>query len=87
MTPPATPDREADDATDQEEIVVARYEVLHYRGDLTHDALPGVLLGFDELGRRYEVLDAEYDAEIDRTTVHLQYATEETLRTALGSAA
>lgn len=44
--------------------VAQRYEVLHYRGDVTMSdrAQPGALLGHDEMGRPYEVLDAEYIA-------------------------
>lgn len=85
------------------------YQVLHYRGDVTgaDKAQPGALLGGDEFGRPYEVIDAEYtppathgDGHFDGdgctfpalghflwsgTTVHLQYATPETLRAHLAS--
>ena len=39
-----------------------RYEVLHYPGDVSgsDQAQPGALLGCDEVGRPYEVIDAEY---------------------------
>jgi hypothetical protein len=49
------------------------YEVLHYHGDLTKVAEPGMLMGPDFGTRRiFEILDAEYDAEQDRTTVNLR---------------
>lgn len=69
-----------------------RYEVLHSPGDVTgaEQAQPGALLGHDEMGRPYEVLDAglEYFCPHGtdhprcqvRTSVHVQYATPETLR-------
>lgn len=41
-------------------LVEQRYEVLHYRRDVTSSAQPGQILGHDEFGRPYEVLDAEY---------------------------
>jgi hypothetical protein len=68
-----------------EPLIAQRYEELHYPGDVTgsDQAQPGALLGHDELGRPYEVLDAEYDAAADRTTVNLQYATPANLRAAL----
>lgn len=64
-----------------------RYGVLHYSGDLTgsEGLHPGGILGHDELGRPYEVLDAEYDAATNRTTVNLQYATADNLRAALAA--
>ncbi|TFV90430.1 hypothetical protein [Blastococcus sp. CT_GayMR16] len=39
-----------------------RYEELHYRADVTtsDQAQPGAILGHDELGRPYEVLDTEF---------------------------
>jgi hypothetical protein len=39
------------------------YEVLHYRRDVTgwDTAQPGRILGHDEFGRPYEVIDAEYE--------------------------
>jgi hypothetical protein len=42
--------------------VSARYEVLHFPGDLTDhpQAQPGQILGSDEMTRPYEVLDAEF---------------------------
>jgi hypothetical protein len=62
-----------------------RYEVLHYRGNVTGSdtAQPGALLGADEFGRPYEVIDAEYDPDSDRTTVQLQYASPESIRAAM----
>ncbi len=61
-----------------------RYEILHYRGDLTgqflldgdieDDTQPRTILGGDETTRPYEVFDAEYDPDPDLTTVHLRYA-------------
>lgn len=77
---------------------MSQYSVLHYRGDLTgsEQAQPGAILGHDEAGRPYEVLDAEFEPcpECDptmsaclacdetggRTTVHLQYGTPEAIR-------
>jgi hypothetical protein len=59
-----------------------KYGLLHYRGDLTKTALPGNLLGHDELYRPYVIIDAEYDAAEDRTTVHVQTASAEELRQA-----
>lgn len=40
-----------------------RYEVLHYLGDLTgsESLQPGRILGHDETGRPYEVIDAEFE--------------------------
>lgn len=65
-----------------------RYEQLHYRGNVTgaDRAQPGQILGHDELGRPYEVLDAEYEPDSGRTTVNLQYATPDNLRAALAAA-
>jgi hypothetical protein len=57
-----------------------RYGLLHYPGDVTAGARPGMVLGCDELGRPYEVLDAEYDSATDRTSVHLQYASPDNVR-------
>lgn len=54
------------------------YEILHYPGDVTDAAVEGKLLGEDELGRPYEIIDSEFDGE--RTTVHLKYASKETLK-------
>ena len=56
------------------------YENLNYKGDLTSVVRPGMLLGYDEVYNHWEVIDAEYDPEENRTTVRLQYATEETLK-------
>lgn len=42
------------------------YPVLRFRGDITNDLLPGQILGTDEFGRPFEVLDAEVDpVEVD----------------------
>lgn len=40
-----------------------RYEVLRYRGNVTgaDQAQPGRVLGCDEFGRPYEVIDAEFE--------------------------
>jgi hypothetical protein len=57
-----------------------RYEVLHYPGDVTARVHTGQIFGCDDFGRPYEVIDAEY--QHGHTTVHLQYATTETLRAA-----
>ena len=55
------------------------YHVLHYKGRV--DPLDeGEILGYDEVGREFEVIDCEYDPDTDRTTVNLQYATVESLR-------
>lgn len=42
---------------------MSQYAVLHYRGDVTGAELaqPGAILGHDEAGRPYEVLDAEFE--------------------------
>lgn len=56
------------------------YKMLNYRGDLTRTAEVGMILGEDEFGRPYEIIDADYDAESNMTQVHLQYATEDSLR-------
>lgn len=81
-----------------------RYEVLHYRGNVTSSAgaQPGAILGHDELGRPYEVIDAEYapvfcgvlhydgspcPGNHGMTTVQLQYATAENLRAAMAGGA
>jgi hypothetical protein len=66
------------------------YEVLHYRGDLTgsEDCQPGTLLGVNEMGWPFEVLDAEvvYGLEdspmVPYTRVHLQTATVDAVRAA-----
>lgn len=70
------------------------YGALHYRGDrrplgtglkvLRSDGgaertVP-VLLGADATGLPYEVLDVDYDAELDRSTVHLGPASPDTVR-------
>lgn len=59
-----------------------KYGLLHYLGDLTPTITPGHLLGHDELYRPFAIIDAEYDAASDRTTVHLQTATAEQLKAA-----
>lgn len=56
------------------------YGLLHYRGDVTHLALPGRVLGQSGFQIPYEVTEAEYDAGTDRTTVHLQHASADTMR-------
>lgn len=71
---------------------MTRYELLHYRGDLTPYIRPGQLLGYDEVGRPYAVLDAEVGYHCPhgtdhprcqvRTTVHLQYAPPEQITAA-----
>lgn len=60
------------------------YPTLRYRGNVTGSdtAQPGALLGHDEIGRPYEVIDAEYIPEDDVSNVFLQYATPDTLRRA-----
>lgn len=73
------------------------YPQLVYPGDITdwQMAQPGHLLGCDEVGRFYEVIDAELggvDGECAvcgpgrelHTHVNLQYATAETLKRAAG---
>jgi hypothetical protein len=65
-----------------------QYPVLRYPGNITgaDGAQPGALLGHDEIGRPYEVIDAEYidtpDGVGGYTNVFLQYATPETLKKA-----
>lgn len=63
------------------------YGLLHYPGDLTGDVVPGQLCGWDEAMRPFAVIDAEYQPEVDTTTVFLQYATPEQIKVALGGAA
>lgn len=63
------------------------YQLLHYRGDLTKAAKPGMLLGYDAVYMPYEVLDAEYDPELNQTTVHLQSASADALRAAMNQEA
>jgi hypothetical protein len=74
----------------------AEYPVLRYPGNITgsDNVQPGSMLGWDEVGRPYEVIDTEfipdrvdvdydgsgYVAEAGHTNVYLQYATPETLR-------
>jgi|tagenome__1003787_1003787.scaffolds.fasta_scaffold20467155_2 hypothetical protein len=64
-----------------------RFEVLHYPGNVTgaDKAQPGALLGGDETGRPYEVIDAEYMPGDDFTAAHLTYASTDTLRAHLAS--
>ena len=62
---------------------MSRYEALHYRGDVEEAASNGELLGYDEGGRPYAVIDAEYQPESDTTTVFLQYATPEQIQAAM----
>lgn len=64
-----------------------QYSMITYRGNLT-PMLTGVLHGWDETFRPYEIIDAEFVdgecAECERdyphTHVQLQYATAETLK-------
>lgn len=68
--------------------MTARYPVLRYPGNVTgsDQAQPGVILGWDEFGRPYEVIDAEFVpdgshfGEPAHTDVFLQYATPEAIR-------
>lgn len=64
------------------------YGVLNYPGDVTSsDATrPGGLLGVNEVGWPWEVLDAEYSAERDRTEVHVMTARPETVKAAVEEA-
>lgn len=71
------------------------YEVLHYPGDVraSEDCQPGRLLGVNEVGHPWEVIDAEYEPPLPsetrrghyrgHTTVHLQTASASALRVAL----
>lgn len=59
-----------------------RYGLLHYRRDITSSVREGQILGCDEVGRPYAVLDAEYEPQTDMTTVHLAYATAEQIKAA-----
>jgi hypothetical protein len=61
---------------------MSRYEILHYRGAVEKGVSAGQLLGYDEVGRPYAVIDAEYQPEVDITTIFLQYATPEQIRAA-----
>ena len=56
---------------------MTRYEVLHYPGDVEEGASAGEILGTDEIGRPYAMIDAEYKPQKDWTVVHLTYATPE----------
>lgn len=65
----------------------SRYAQLTYRGDVTESATPGRILGQDEVGRFYEVIDADYSEFFDdehemagHTHVNLQYASPETIK-------
>ncbi len=59
------------------------YEMLHYRADLRDhpEAQPGALLGNNEIGWPWQVIDCEYAG--GRTTVHLQTATPEAVQKAM----
>lgn len=57
------------------------YGLLHYRGDVTHLAVPGRVVGESAFQIPYEVIDSEYDPDTDLTTVNLQHASAETMRT------
>lgn len=59
-----------------------QFGILRYAGNITgsDDVQPGRLLGHDEVGRPYEVVDAEYDPAADKTAVQIQYATVEALK-------
>lgn len=59
-----------------------KYGLLHYRGDHTGTALAGRLLGHDEMFRPYVVTDAEYQPEVDVTTVWVQTATGDEIKAA-----
>jgi hypothetical protein len=63
-----------------------RYGLLHYPGDVTADVHEGQLLGHDEAGRFFAVIDAEFDPVKRRTAVHLQHASPDQIRAALGEA-
>ena len=56
------------------------YGLLHYRGDVTNVAVPGRVCGESAFRIPYEVIESSYDADADRTTVHLQHASGETMR-------
>ena len=60
---------------------MSRYEVLHYPGDRTAAIYAGQIIGHDEIGRPYAVLDADY--QHGHTTVHLTYATTEQISAAV----
>ena len=67
----------------------AAYPCLRYPANVTGAEVcqPGQLLGWDEIGRPYEVIDAEFipdaeGSETGHTNVFLQYATPETIRAA-----
>lgn len=57
------------------------YPVLTYPGNITgsEGCQPGRLLGWDEIGRPYEVIDAEYLPDDDKTLIFLQYASPENI--------
>lgn len=57
-----------------------KYGRLHYPGDATARVREGQLLGHDETFRPYVVLDAEYEADADRTVVNLQTASPADLK-------
>lgn len=56
------------------------YGLLHYRGDVTRVAVPGRVCGESAFRIPFEVTESEYDPAADRTTVHLQHASAETMR-------
>lgn len=56
------------------------YGLLHYRGDVTHLAVPGRVLGQSAAMIPFEVTEAEYQPDVDTTTVFLQNASPETMR-------
>lgn len=56
------------------------YGLLHYRGDVTALAVPGRVLGESAFRIPYEVIESEYKPDQDRTVVHLQHASSDTMR-------
>lgn len=59
-----------------------KYGLLHYRGDVTGAAVAGQLLGCDEVFRPYVITDAEYQPEVDMTTVWVQTASGDEIKAA-----
>lgn len=59
-----------------------KYGLLHFRGDLRQYLREGQILGHDEEFRPFAVIDADYDADANQTTVQLQTATAEQLKAA-----
>jgi hypothetical protein len=57
------------------------YHLLHFNGKIDPLDYPeGSVVGSDEFGAEFEVIDIDYDPVKKVSTVHLQYATVESKR-------